>query len=57
MYTNQCERQNRNIKSSLICPYVVSHPDFTIEEIDHIFLVSGHSYLPCDEDFGLIEKK
>lgn len=56
MYSDQCGGQNRNIKLSLICQYVVSHPDFTIEEIDHKFLVSGHSYLPCDQDFGLIEK-
>lgn len=26
-------------------------------EIDHKFLVSGHSFLPCDQDFGLIEKQ
>lgn len=56
MYSDQCGGQNRNIKLSLFCQYVVSHPDFTIEEIDHTFLVSGHSYLPCDQDFGLIEK-
>lgn len=56
MYSDQCGGQNRNIKLSLFCQYVVSHPDFTIEEIDHKFLVSGHSYLPCDQDFGLIEK-
>lgn len=40
MYTHQCGGQNRNIKLSLFCQYVVSHPDFTIEEIDHKFLVS-----------------
>lgn len=56
MYSDQCGGQNRNIKMSLLCQYVVSSPDFTIEEIDHKFLVSGHSYLPCDQDFGLVEK-
>ena len=27
-----------------------------IEEIDHKLLVSGHSFLPNDQEFGLIEK-
>lgn len=56
MYSDQCGGQNRNIKLSLIFQYIASHPDFTFEEIDHKFLVSGHSYLPCDQDFGVIEK-
>ena len=28
-----------------------------VKNIDHKFLVSGHSYLPCDQDFGLVEKQ
>ena len=28
----------------------------TIEKIDHKFLVSGHSFLPNDSDFGVIER-
>lgn len=28
-----------------------------IEVIDHKFMVSGHSFLPNDTDFGLIRKK
>ena len=28
-----------------------------IEMVDHKFLVSGHSFLPNDRDFGLIEMK
>jgi hypothetical protein len=27
------------------------------DEIDMKFLVSGHSYMPCDRDFGVIEKR
>ncbi|KAF6198240.1 hypothetical protein GE061_007987 [Apolygus lucorum] len=26
------------------------------EKVDLTFLVSGHSYMPCDRDFGIIEK-
>lgn len=56
MYSDQCGGQNRN-KISALCNYIVTSSDFTIEEIDHKFLVSGHSFLPCDQDFGLIEKQ
>lgn len=57
MYSDQCGGQNRNIKLALICNYIVSSPGFTVNQIDHKFLVSGHTFLPCDQDFGLIEKK
>lgn len=57
MYSDQCGGQNRNIKMSLLCNYITASPDFNVDEIDHKFLVSGHSYLPCDQDFGLIEKE
>ncbi|CAH1111461.1 unnamed protein product [Psylliodes chrysocephalus] len=30
--------------------------DYKVDIIDYKFLVSGHSYLPNDQDFGLIEK-
>ncbi|KAJ8975146.1 hypothetical protein NQ317_012423 [Molorchus minor] len=57
MYSDQCGGQNRNIKLSVLCNYITASPDLTVEKIDHKFLVSGHSYLPCDQDFGLIEKE
>lgn len=57
MYSDQCGGQNRNIKLSLLCQFIVSSPDYIVKKIDHKFLVSGHSYLPCDQDFGLVEKK
>lgn len=57
MYSDQCGGQNRNIKLSLLCNYITASPNFSVEEIDHKFMVSGHSYLPCDQDFGLIEKE
>lgn len=57
MYSDQCGGQNRNIKLSVLCQYIVSSPEYTVKKIDHKFLVSGHSYLPCDQDFGLIEKQ
>lgn len=57
MYSDQCGGQNRNIKMAVLCNYIVASPSFTVNEIDHKFLVSGHSFLPCDQDFGLIEKQ
>lgn len=57
LYSDQCGGQNRNIKMATICQYIVCHPDYVVEKIDHKFFVSGHSYLACDQDFGLIEKQ
>lgn len=56
MYSDQCGGQNRNIKLALLCNYIVDRNDFVVEKLDHKLLVSGHSYLPCDQDFGIIEK-
>lgn len=56
MYSDQCGGQNRNFKIAALCSYIVSSEDYTVNTIDHKFLVSGHSYLPNDQDFGLVEK-
>lgn len=37
--------------------FIVANDKYCVNEIDYKFLVSGHSYLPCDQDFGLIEKQ
>ncbi|CAF4948137.1 unnamed protein product [Pieris macdunnoughi] len=57
VYSDQCSGQNRNIKMATLCQYIVAHTDYTVDNIDHKFYVSGHSYLACDQDFGLVEKK
>lgn len=57
MYSDQCGGQNRNIKIAALCDHIVTNPKFHCTEIDHKFLVSGHTYLACDQDFGLIEKQ
>lgn len=57
LYSDQCGGQNRNIKMATLCQYITSHPNYVVEKIDHKFFVSGHSYLACDQDFGLIEKQ
>ena len=40
---------------SQITSHMVAHGYFDL--IDHKFLVSGHTFLPSDHDFSLIEKK
>lgn len=56
-YSDQCGGQNRNIKLAAICNYITGSHNFTLEQIDHKFLVSGHSFLPCDHGLGVIEKQ
>ena len=38
------------------CLYVVCNPDFSYAVVDYVIMLSGHSYLPNDRDFGAIEK-
>ena len=35
--------------------HIVSNSEFKYSVVDHKFMVSGHSYLPNDRDFSLIE--
>lgn len=55
VWSDRCVGQNNNWKIiSLYHLLIVSHY-FT--QIDQKFLVSGHSFLPCDRDFALVEKR
>lgn len=54
MYIDQCGGQNRNFKMATLCNYIVTSSSFKVHSK---FLVGGHSYLPCDKDFGLVEKQ
>lgn len=55
-YSDSCPGQNRNLKIVLRQMHFLANQDDTsIEVIDHKFMVSGHSYLPNDADFGSIE--
>ncbi|CAG9832472.1 unnamed protein product [Diabrotica balteata] len=55
MYSDSCTGQNRNIKMALSLLKLVQEPILSINTIDHKFLVSGHSFLPNDGEFGVIE--
>lgn len=55
-YSDACGGQNRNLKQCLLWLKLLSEPDLQLETIDHKFMVSGHSFLPNDRDFGVIEQ-
>jgi hypothetical protein len=55
-YSDCCGGQNRNIKMALMWNNVVLSDETIVNNIDNKFLIPGHTYLPNDQDFGLIEK-
>ena len=55
LYSDACGGQNRNINLVALWQHIVASDDFLYEVIDHKYMVSGHSYLPNDWDFGSIE--
>lgn len=57
MYSDACTGQNRNIKLALVLLRLVQDKNNSIQIIDHKFMTSGHSFLPNDADFGVIEMK
>nr|XP_012148112.1 PREDICTED: uncharacterized protein LOC105663491 [Megachile rotundata] len=54
-YSDMCTGQNRNLQMALMWLKVVQSLENNINIVDHKFLLSGHSYLPNDADFGIIE--
>ena len=57
LYSDSCGGQNRNINLLCLWLYIMANPDLSITQIDQKFLVSGHSFLPDDRDFGNIESE
>lgn len=53
-FSDNAGGQNKNKHVIKFWNYVVSNTQ--IETVNHKFLVSGHSFMECDQDFGLIEK-
>ena len=54
-FSDNCGGQNKNINMTLACLKHIHNGRFT--KIEHFCMEPGHSYLPCDRDFGHIEKK
>lgn len=55
IWCDNCAGQNKNRMVLMTLIWVVAMNYF--EKVDLKFLVSGHSYMPCDRDFGIIEKR
>lgn len=51
-YSDSCGGQNKNIVKLFM--YLVKAT--RLHEIHHKFLEPGHTYMECDQDFGIIEK-
>ncbi|CAG9797918.1 unnamed protein product [Chironomus riparius] len=56
-YSDRAGGQNRNIKIVLAFLRLLADPTMKVETIDLKYLISGHSRLPNDRDFALIERK
>ena len=54
-YSDSCFGQNNNF--SMICIRNTLILEKMFDQIDHKFLVRGHTFLPNDRDFSHIEKK
>ena len=55
IYMDNCAGQNKNIYNILTLMRMIHKKE--LDEITLEFLIPGHSYLPCDAFFGVIETK
>ena len=55
LFSDSCGGQNKNTNIIHFLYLLVKQGNF--KRIQHVFPVRGHSFLPCDRDFGLIEQK
>lgn len=55
VWSDRCVGQNNNWKVLARYYYLIKCKYFT--EINQKFLCSGHSFLPCDRDFAVIERR
>jgi hypothetical protein len=55
VYSDSCFGQNKNFAINAFWLYIVNSGLF--ETVQHRFLLPGHTYVACDADFGVIEKK
>ena len=57
LFSDSCGGQNGNIGIVCMALYIVSSSDYPFTQIDHKFMVSGHSFLPNDRDFESARRK
>ena len=57
LFSDGCGGQNKNnFIVAMVYYYLQSHAPENIKEVELVFPVRGHSFLPCDRLFGRIEK-
>ena len=54
-FSNSCFGQNKNFQMICFWNWQINQGRFS--QVDHKFLVRGHTYLPNDHDFSNIEKQ
>ena len=54
VYSDNCGGQNKNFSIMCLWQYLIVKKYY--EEVQHNFPVSGHTMMPCDRDFGDIER-
>ncbi|KAJ8941649.1 hypothetical protein NQ314_010293 [Rhamnusium bicolor] len=55
VWSDNCAGQNKNRMVIYVLVFLVLHQVF--DTIEYNFLISGHSFMCCDRDFALIEKR
>lgn len=55
IFSDNCGAQNKNQPLSRYLLYLTDSGKF--QKVQHFFPVRGHSFLPCDRDFGIIKKR
>lgn len=55
VWSDRCVGQNNN--KNMLCMYMYLIRIGYFSEVHQKFLVTGHSFLPCDRDFALIERR
>ncbi|MES9884547.1 MAG: hypothetical protein ABW185_27190, partial [Sedimenticola sp.] len=57
LFSDGCSGQNKNKTVISTLAQMTKKADAPYKQIDHHFLVRGHTFLPNDRDFALIEKR
>lgn len=55
IFSENCYGKNKNVNMVFACLRMVHQNKFDV--VEHMFMMLGHLNLPCDRDFGHIEKK
>lgn len=56
LFSDSCSGQNKNQFTMITLLYYINHRTTIFKQINHIFPVRGHSYMPPDRVFGRIEQ-